>query len=309
MFGPFGGPLPHGKYSIRLGNNALQVPIILNHTVVTMVAFEERNVYQVWALEYGTRGYKIKHEASGNYLSYTPWAIPARIIGQMNHITASADSPVEWQLVQTSTATTPRTFQLRIIAGFELQPSDNIALTWNGNIFPTAGASGASFTFRGTGSIEESVPSSLAIRNNTRCRIRSVYSPHIALELRPSIGNLVVGRAVTNEDSQVWTFLSGGRGFRIRNLQAQDNLGAAVVPHTPVNTQNQTMVCRPDTSTEYTVVQSTEGYELRLASNPTLLITIWNLDAGNNSWIYLDRGSSNGNADTNQQWIFTQPAS
>ncbi|KAG9023072.1 hypothetical protein FRB95_013733, partial [Tulasnella sp. JGI-2019a] len=115
MFGSFNGPLPEGKYNILNGSAALWVPIILNHTAVTMKAVEERNDYQIWALEYGVKGYKIRHVASDNYLSYTPWAVPSRILGATNNVTASAKSPVEWKLVQNSAGTATRSFQLVVI--------------------------------------------------------------------------------------------------------------------------------------------------------------------------------------------------
>lgn len=46
MFGTFGGPLPEGKYVLRYSNLALHVPSILNNTVVTLLAYEERNELQ-----------------------------------------------------------------------------------------------------------------------------------------------------------------------------------------------------------------------------------------------------------------------
>ncbi|KAG8989941.1 hypothetical protein FRB93_003403 [Tulasnella sp. JGI-2019a] len=313
MFGPFGGPLPKGIYTIAYTNTprVLHVPSIVSHTVVNVSAFEEGNDAQVWVLEYGQKGYKIKHEISGNCLSYTPWATPARLIGQQNQITASADSPVEWELAQLSHSTNnPRTFQLRLVAGNKLQPTDDIVIggdNSNGNIFLGGAANNSFFHFRAIGAIAGTVPSSLGIVDNTNCRIRSVYRPLITLEPRPSAGKLVVGRTVTDEGAQVWNLHSTTRGrFKITNVQSGEHLGHAVVPNTPANTQNQSMVYR-DTSTEFMIVSSSEGYEIRLASDPTLIITIWNFDAGSNSWVYLDKRPSSGPAYTNQQWIFTAP--
>ncbi|KAG9022876.1 hypothetical protein FRB95_014055 [Tulasnella sp. JGI-2019a] len=102
-----------------------------------------------------------------------------------------------------------------------------------------------------------------------------------------------------------WTFVKGGRGFKIKNSESGDNLGYVVVSNTPNG--NQSMVCQDDRATEYTVVQSTEGYELRPTADPSLVVTIYNLDAGNNSWVYLEKGPAAGNAYANQQWIFTKP--
>ncbi|KAG8997098.1 hypothetical protein FRB94_005306 [Tulasnella sp. JGI-2019a] len=309
MPGPFGGPLPQGEYSIRYNNDlALHVPNILTHTVVTMIAPDERNELQVWALEYGTKGYRIKNKASGNYLSYTPWAVPSRLIGQYNHITASDDTPVEWKLVQTSVSNAQRTFQLRMIAGNDLQPTDDIALGWNGYVYPVAGAQGTSFAFRPVGNLATAPPpSSLTITNNTKCLIRSVYFPNVTLDFPPSTEGFVVGRTInnTNQDSQVWNFQKGGKGFKIRNVQAEDNLGYAVVPNTAL--ASPSMVCRDDTSTEYMIIPSTEGFEIRPVTDPTLVVTIWNSIAGSNSWIFLDKGPPNGSAYTNQQWVFTAP--
>ncbi|KAG8991045.1 hypothetical protein FRB94_011622 [Tulasnella sp. JGI-2019a] len=307
MFGSFNGPLPEGKYNILNGSAALWVPIILNHTAVTMKAVEERNDYQIWALEYGVKGYKIRHVASDNYLSYTPWAVPSRILGATNNVTASAKSPVEWKLVQNSAGTATRSFQIRAISGPDLQPADECNLYWNGSgLYIMALANASTFTFRAVGSLEASPPpSSLTAANNTKCLIRSVYYPQVALELRPSYGHLVVGREITKEASQVWTFVKGGRGFKIKNSESGDNLGYVVVSNTPNG--NQSMVCQDDRATEYTVVQSTEGYELRPTADPSLVVTIYNLDAGNNSWVYLEKGPAAGNAYANQQWIFTKP--
>ncbi|KAG8991046.1 hypothetical protein FRB94_011621 [Tulasnella sp. JGI-2019a] len=307
MFGPFNGPLPEGKYNILISNVAMHVPIIINHTVVSMIALKERDDYQTWALEFGVKGYKIRNVASDNYLSCTRWGIPARMIGSYNHVIASAKSPVEWKLIQNSTGTATRSFQIRMISAPDLQPTDDFTLIWDGSgLYGTAISSGSTFIFRAVGSLENPpLPSSLTVANNTKCLIRSVYYPQITLELRPSYGHLVVGREITKEASQVWTFVKGGRGFKIKNSESGDNLGYAVVSNTPNG--NQSMVCQDDRATEYTVVQSTEGYELRPTADPSLVVTIYNLDAGNNSWVFLEKGPSAGNGTTNQQWIFTKP--
>lgn len=107
-----------------------------------------------------------------------------------------------------------------------------------------------------------------------------------------------------------WTLIKGGKGFRLRNVASETSLGAAVVANTPANTYNQSVVAQDDKATEFQIVQSSVGYEwvslpscpvwpfllgtdfrfihirrLRLATDPKLLVTIWNLDAGNNSWV------------------------
>ncbi|KAG8989389.1 hypothetical protein FRB94_014435 [Tulasnella sp. JGI-2019a] len=112
MFGPFHGPFPTGKYAICAKDLGLHASSVANNMAVTMAKINQHNHLQIWVLEHGHLGYRIKNEASGNPLSYTPWAIPARLVGKNKHIIVSAESPVEWKLVQTSAADEePRVFQ------------------------------------------------------------------------------------------------------------------------------------------------------------------------------------------------------
>ncbi|KAG8985399.1 hypothetical protein FRB95_004918 [Tulasnella sp. JGI-2019a] len=317
MFASFGGPLPLGNYIIRNTSDlkALHLPSIVNNTVLTMQTYEEKSLFQTWILEFGHKGYKIKSAANGSYLSYTPWGVPSSLIGTYNQITASAGSPVEWELVQISVGTAPRTFQLRIAAGNRLKPTDDIILSYNGYLYPAlaAGLSGTTFSFSAVGTPGEPI-ASLTPVDRTRCVIRNVYYPHIALDLfnsGDSAGSLVVGGRVNGEDEQTWGVVKSGNNWKIKNSASEKFMGYAVVPNTPVATSGATLrsVVATDgcASTEFLVVQSSIGFELRPVADPTSVVTLYNLDAEDNGYVYLEQGSKSGSAFTNQQWVFVKP--
>ncbi|KAG9023088.1 hypothetical protein FRB95_013728 [Tulasnella sp. JGI-2019a] len=90
-----------------------------------------------------------------NYLSYTAGAILSQIIDQHDHIIANSSHLVEWMLVQTSTGFAPQTFQLRVTAGNNFQPTNIILVGWvEKKIYPVSGTSGANFTFKGVAPLE-----------------------------------------------------------------------------------------------------------------------------------------------------------
>ncbi|KAG8998621.1 hypothetical protein FRB94_006750 [Tulasnella sp. JGI-2019a] len=312
MFGPFRGPLPEGAYYIQNPQyESLYSLSIANDTAVTgiKVNTDNRDESRTWILEYGRFGYRIKNKTNGNILSYTPWAVPSRLIGQDNHIMSSADSPVEWELIRTSGVGQSRAFQLRIVAGDHFKSTDDIALGCNsGKCQLLAGASGTSFTFQSI-TATGTIPSSLTIAHGTTCHIRSVFSPRLALEYLPSAGNIIVARAVSEEDSQLWTFEQVANGFKIKNVQSNKYLDAAVVPNTP-RTDRVSMVCQDNISDDWghwNIVKSLQGFELRAIANLNYLVALWDSDAGNNAWAYRSFNRNMGTAETGEQWVFTKP--
>ncbi|KAG8986052.1 hypothetical protein FRB93_005528 [Tulasnella sp. JGI-2019a] len=312
MFGPFHGPLAEGKYHIRAsGNLALCAPSIVNDAVATMLStnVDDRDEFRIWILEYGNSGYRIKNQASGNTLTYTPWAVPSRLIGQDNHVMVSADSPVEWELVQTTGAGQRRAFQLRVVAGNQLKPTDDIALGWSdGKFHLMAGASGTSFEFRGR-AVTSTIPSSIDVKDGTMCLIRSVYFPHIAVEHSSTAGNPVIGRPVSNETQQVWIFEQGAKGFKIKNGLSNKYLGRLDMPSAPCAKLAASVVCQDNASgewAEWIIVKSTQGFELRAVTNSNYLVELWDLDARNSCWINVGYNPVRGNGNTGEQWIFTE---
>ncbi|KAG8986051.1 hypothetical protein FRB94_006746 [Tulasnella sp. JGI-2019a] len=312
MFGPFRGPLPESEYQILKSDyEALYVPFILNDTAVTVmtVASNDRDKSRIWGLSYGHLGYKIANKAGGNRLSYTPWAVPARLIDQDNHVVVTSDSSVEWELVRTSSAGQPRAFQLHIVSGDRLKSTDDIALGLNnGKLHLVTGTSGTSFRFVGITVQASTIPSSLVVNDGTECLIRSVHSPRIALEHLLSVENFVVGRAVSNEASQMWKFEKGANGFKIKNVGTNKYLDCIAIPNTPDT--RMSLTC-PDNSSdkwnEFIIVTSHQGFELRTVTNTNWLISLWNLDVGNNGWVYHVYDGLHGHALTGAQWIFTEP--
>ncbi|KAG8990343.1 hypothetical protein FRB93_003251 [Tulasnella sp. JGI-2019a] len=310
-FGLFRGPLPKGRYAIRNDAYAVTLYSIVNHGTVYMTTADEISELQMWDFEYGLLGYRIKCVANGAYLSYSQWAVPTRILNANGNIVASSNSPVEWRLVQTSAGFQPRTFQLRLVAGNNLQPIDDLSLINNGNSWLgiIGSASASSFTIRALSKPDDSGDSSLGPKQGAKVVIRSAMFPRIALDTFKSgipPGFLVLGNPVNGEDSQTWTCLKGGRGFRFRNLMSENALGFATVSGTPANLNSA--VCQDDKSVEWVANRSTNGYEIRLASDLKMLLTIWNADAAANSWIYLASGTgANGTANSNQQWFFFTP--
>ncbi|KAG9004742.1 hypothetical protein FRB94_002164 [Tulasnella sp. JGI-2019a] len=302
MFGPFKGPIPQGWYRICIGDLALQVTNPLNNTVPAMNP-TSRSEYEKWYFEYGQTGYRIKVNKS-QYLCYTPWAIPSKMIGQHDHIVAHSSHPVEWRLVQTSAGPAKRTFQLRVTAGNDFQPADVILVGWiGGKIYPVTGDSGANFTLRAIMS-EYQIPKSLTVEDNTKCLIRSVYVPHIALQLHRYNKNPVVGRTVTDDNDQVWTFHKGNVGFKM--TISNYHIYTSDVYWSPDKSPSL-LTAQAIYASEFTIVPEGQGFQLRLASDPTLVVTLWDLDPSDDCWIHLSKLPADGNADANQLWIFTKP--
>ncbi|KAG8991041.1 hypothetical protein FRB93_002930 [Tulasnella sp. JGI-2019a] len=306
MFGPFHGPFPTGKYAICAKDLGLHASSVANNMAVTMAKINQHNHLQIWVLEHGHLGYRIKNEASGNPLSYTPWAIPARLVGKNKHIIVSAESPVEWKLVQTSAADEePRVFQLRIIADPDLQLADDIALGWNGNLYRVAGVTGTSFEFRGVRTIPRTLPCSLAVQDGTKCPIRSAFYPRIALDHHPSAGGFVVGRNVTNEKSQIWIFEKSELGFQIKNLHTNQYLALEKHRNGP-EPRKAAFLGWNVRGVDFVTLQASDGFEL---GSPTgnWIVGLWNSDVGNNCWITVEMERISGGARTESQWIFTKP--
>ncbi|KAG8992592.1 hypothetical protein FRB94_011433 [Tulasnella sp. JGI-2019a] len=304
MFGPFNGPLPKGRYAIRNGTVALTLTNVVNNSIVNTATYDDSNEFQMWDFEYGTKGYKVKNVLSGTYLTYSPWAVPSRIINSSaGFIVGAANTPCEWRLVQTSLNFQPRTMQMRVIAGNNLLETEDYSLLNNGwtCLTPTT-TSTTGWTIRTLGRPGDLGTNSLNLTAGAKLVIRSVQQPQLALDVFQTGSNpngLVLMRQVSKEDAQTWTCLKGGKGFRLKNVMVEDNLGFASVPNTP--TTANSAVCQDDKATEWIadLSASGNGYELRLASDPKLCLTIWNADAGENAWVYLSEGNAKGNAYTN----------
>ncbi|KAG8884831.1 hypothetical protein FRB98_002121 [Tulasnella sp. 332] len=322
MFGPFHGPFPEGKYLIQWSSNidsaVFNLTSVVSNAPVNMVVPESGNDKQVWEFEYAVKGYRIKNVATDTYLTYSPWAVPNQILGNDGYIVCADESPVEWSLVQTGRTFAGRYFRLRVVGGLNLQPNDDLALYWNNEgsnnfLCLTGLTSGSTLIIRAVGTTEAVISpvTPLIPANNKKCVIRSAFYPEVALDLfkgGSTTGNLVLINNVSGEDSQSWTLIKGGRGFRLKNVMAQDSLGFAPVTGTPVP-DKKSVVCQDDKAVEWLFVQSTYGTEIRLASDPKLAIALWNCDVGKTGWIYLNDQGASGNSDTNQQWVFAEPTS
>ncbi|KAG8884829.1 hypothetical protein FRB98_002119, partial [Tulasnella sp. 332] len=71
---------------------------------------------------------------------------------------------------------------------------------------------------------------------NKRCVLRSAFYPDVTLDLfkgGSTPGNLVLVNTASGEDSQTWTLIKGGKGFRLKNLMVPDTLGFAQVKNIP----------------------------------------------------------------------------
>ncbi|KAG8995223.1 hypothetical protein FRB94_009332 [Tulasnella sp. JGI-2019a] len=309
MFGPFGGPLPAGIYNIRNPSyGAINLTSIINNAPVNMIANDDTSEFQMWEFSYGRKGYRIKNVASGTYLSYSPWAVPARILNVAGYIVSAARSTAEWMLVQTSANFTQRFFQLRVISGENLQPTDDYSLYWNGNLNLYYTTSGTPFFVRSVGTPGPLSVPTLSPVNNKRCIIRNAFYPQICLDAinggaTPS--NVVLTNRVNAADSQTWILQKGGRGFRLKNLATENSLNMVQIPGTP-SPSSFTTVCQDNSSVEWEFVPSTHGFEIRPVSNSAISLTIWNVDAANNGWPYLQTVAK-GTNETTQQWILLEP--
>ncbi|KAG8874757.1 hypothetical protein FRB97_005658 [Tulasnella sp. 331] len=292
MFGSFDGPLPEGTYVIRPSNDlskAIYVPSIINDAVVSGIVYQENSNFQKWIFEYGEKGYRIKNQANGNCLSYVRWGVPSRFVNNTNTIVATADSPVEWELVQTSFGAVARLFQIRMVAGHRLLPTDDYSLSWTGSYGITLAVGAYELPTR-----------PLVPGNRSKVVIRSAYYSGVALDVfhgdedsidNPS--NAVVGSRLNGKFEQVWILVKSGGNFKIRNAASEDYLGYAMVPNTLSGTWS-VVANEVTASTDFKIVQSSHGYVLSTPINvggvvKDYVVTLYNLDTVDNSWVRTDQ--------------------
>ncbi|KIO16162.1 carbohydrate-binding module family 13 protein [Tulasnella calospora MUT 4182] len=120
-------------------------------------------------------------------------------------------------------------------------------------------------------------------------RIRNVLTGTI---LDPNDGTLVIGSTYSTGSNQTWNLEAGSNGYRFRNEASDTYLGYIL---------KQDWVLRGlRNPVEWTVTKAGDGYSIRPAQMPKLVIDLANGNRGNNAKICL--WSYHGG--NNQLWRF-----
>ncbi|KAG9029652.1 hypothetical protein FRB95_005040 [Tulasnella sp. JGI-2019a] len=101
-----------------------------------------------------------------------------------------------------------------------------------------------------------------------------------------------------------WTFHKGNVGFKM--TISNYHIYTSDVYWSPDKSPSL-LTAQAIYASEFTIVPEGQGFQLRLASDPTLVVTLWDLDPSDDCWIHLSKLPADGNADANQLWIFTKP--
>jgi len=161
MFGPNKGPFPEGKHIIYVYvyDGVALTPVCTTLTATSIQDCSpvvrssiDRNTILPkvmplgsWIFKYGAKGYKIKNEASGGFLTYTKHTIPGLVADfrpreSYNHLITSWEIETEWELVQTRVgltgASTSTASYLGTIFGPEMtSPLTGCRIAFNSHVF------------------------------------------------------------------------------------------------------------------------------------------------------------------------------